>query len=50
MNLSNTEIPLDNILAETTFVLMELVYCCILKRIGLTDKVIKELFKWHFIS
>lgn len=42
--------PLDNKLAETTFVLMKLVYCCILKRIGLTDKVIKELFKWNLIS
>ena len=42
--------PLDNKLAETTFVLMKLVYCCILKRIGLADKAIKELFKWHLIS
>ena len=42
--------PLDNKLAETAFVLMELVYCCILKRIGLTDKIIKELFKWQLIS
>ena len=42
--------PLDSKLAETTYVLMKLVYCCVLKRIGLTDKVIKELFKWHLIS
>ena len=42
--------PLDNKIAETAFVLMELVYCCILKRIGLTDKVIKDLFKRHLIS
>ena len=42
--------PLDNELAETAFVLMELVYCCILKRIGMADNVIKELFKWHLIS
>lgn len=42
--------PLDNKLSETAFVLIELVYCCILKRIGLADKVIKELFKWHLIS
>ena len=34
---------LDNQLAETTFVLIKLVYCCILKRIGLTDNVIKKL-------
>ena len=36
--------PLDNSLAETAFVLIELVYCCILKRIGMADNVIKELF------
>ena len=42
--------PLDSKLAETAFILMELVYCCILKRIGLTDKVIKDIFKWHLIS
>ncbi len=42
--------PLDNKLAETTFVLMKLVYCCVLKRIGLADKAIRELFKWHLIS
>ncbi|MCM1263612.1 MAG: hypothetical protein NC313_12940 [Butyrivibrio sp.] len=42
--------PLDNDLAETAFVLIKLVYCCILKRIGLTDNAIKELFKWHLIS
>lgn len=42
--------PLDNKIAETTFILMELVYCCILKRIGLADRVIKELLQWHLIS
>ena len=42
--------PLDNKLAETTFVLIKLVYCCILKRIGLTDKVIKKLLKRNLIS
>jgi len=42
--------PLDNKLAETTFVLIKLVYCCILKRIGLSDKIIKELFKRNLIS
>ena len=42
--------PLENKLAETTFILMKLVYCCVLKRIGLDDNVIKELFKWHLIS
>ena len=42
--------PLDNSLAETAFVLIELVYCCILKRIGMADNVIKELFKWHITS
>lgn len=42
--------PLDNKLAETTFVLIKLVYCCILKRIGLPDDTIKELFRHHLIS
>lgn len=42
--------PLDNKLAKTTFVLIRLVYCCILKRIGLEDYVIKELFKQQLIS
>lgn len=42
--------PLDNKLAETTFVLIELVYCCILKRIGLTDKVVKDLIRHKLIS
>lgn len=42
--------PLDSKLAETTYVLMKLVYCCVLKRIGLTDKVIKELLYNHLIS
>ena len=42
--------PLDNKLAETAFVLIKLVYCCILKRIGLTDKVIKELFQRQLTS
>lgn len=42
--------PLDNKLAETAFVLIKLVYCCILKRIGLTDKVIKELLKRQLTS
>ena len=37
-------------LAETTFVLMKLVYCCVLKRIGLEDNVIKELFEKKIIS
>ena len=42
--------PLDNKLAETAFTLIKLVYCCILKRIGLTDKVIRELFKRQLTS
>lgn len=42
--------PLDNKLGETTFVLIKLVYCCILKRIGLTDIVIKKLLKRNLIS
>lgn len=42
--------PLDNKLAETAFILMQLVYCCILKRIGMEDDAVKELFKWHLIS
>ena len=42
--------PLDNKLAETTFILIKLVYCCVLKRIGLEDKVIKELFQWKLVS
>ena len=42
--------PLNNKLAQTTFVLIKLVYCCILKRIGLADEVIKELFKQNLIS
>ena len=42
--------PLDHKLADTTFVLTKLVYCCILKRIGLTDKVIKELFRRQLTS
>lgn len=41
---------LDNKLAETTFVLIKLVYCCVLKRIGLTDKIIKDLLKRNLIS
>ncbi len=42
--------PLDNSLAETAFILIELVYCCILKRIGMNDNSIMELFKWHITS
>ncbi len=42
--------PLNNELAETTFVLIKLVYCSILKRIGLEDNMVKDLFKKHIIS
>lgn len=37
-------------LADTTYILMKLVYCCILKRIGMEDKLIKELFGRNIIS
>lgn len=42
--------PLDSTLAETASILIELVYCCVLKRIGMPDNAIKELFKWHLTS
>lgn len=42
--------PLNNELAETTFILIKLVYCSILKRIGLEDNIVKDLFKKHIIS
>ncbi len=42
--------PLDPNLAETAYVLIKLVYCCVLKRIGMTDSTIRELFRWRLIS
>ncbi len=42
--------PLDSKLAETAFVLTKLVYCCVLKRIGMEDSVIRELFRRCLIS
>lgn len=42
--------PLNDELAETAFILIQLVYCCVLKRIGLSDNTIKELLQQHLIS
>lgn len=41
--------PLNSELAETTFILIKLVYCSILKRIGVEDNIVKDLFKKHII-
>lgn len=41
---------LNNDLADTAFKFFKLVYCCILKRIGLEDDMIIELFKRNIIS
>lgn len=37
-------------LADTTVVLMKLVYCCVLKRIGLDKKIISDMMMRHIIS
>lgn len=41
---------LDQELADTTYAIIELVYCCILKRIGVREEVIKKIFKRHVLS
>lgn len=41
---------LDQELADTTYATMELVYCCILKRIGVREEVIKTIFERHVLS
>lgn len=41
---------LDKRLADTTFLMMELVYCCILERIGIADDTIKELINKRILS
>ncbi len=42
--------PLNDELAETAFILIKLVYCCVLKRIGLADNAVRELLNQHLIS
>lgn len=37
-------------LADATVVLMKLVYCCVLKRIGLDKKIISDMMMRHIIS
>ena len=41
---------LNGELAETTYVLMKLVYCCVLKRIGMQDEQIKDVMQRRLIS
>ena len=41
---------LDGQLAETTFILMKLVYCCVLKRVGMEDKKVRELMERRVVS
>lgn len=41
---------LDNSLADTAYIFIKLVYCCILKRIGLDEKIIKEIMNSGIIS
>lgn len=41
---------LDGELADSTDILMKLVYCCVLRRIGMNENLIKDLFKKKIIS
>ncbi len=41
---------LNEDLADTTFILMKLVYCCILERIGMSQDKVKDLMKRHVTS
>ena len=41
---------LDGQLAETTFILMKLVYCCVLKRVGMEDAKVRELMERRVVS
>jgi hypothetical protein len=42
--------PLDIELAKTAYVLMKLVYCCVLKRIGLNENMIHHMMMKNILS
>lgn len=41
---------LNEELADVTFILMKLVYCCILERVGMNKNMIKHMMERHIIS
>lgn len=45
-----SHMQLDGQLAETTFILMKLVYCSVLKRVGMTDESVRDLMQKKVVS